>query len=68
MDDNKKNIILSLDISTSTIGVCLLFDDGSDYGQIIELTHICPKAPRKTNKHEALFIKTDIFKDEFLSK
>lgn len=66
--DDKKNIILSLDISTSTIGVCLLLDDGSEYGQIIELTHICPKVPRKTDKHEALFMKTDIFKDEFLNK
>ena len=30
MSDNKKNIILGLDISTATIGVCLLLDDGSE--------------------------------------
>ena len=68
MSDNKKNIILGLDISTATIGVCLLLDDGSEYGQIIELTHICPKVPKKTDKREALFMKTDIFKNEFLIK
>lgn len=64
----KNDIILALDISTATIGICLLLDDGSKYGKIIELTHICPKAPRKSDKHEALFIKTDMFKDKILSK
>lgn len=64
----EKEIILGLDISTTTIGICLLLDDGSEHGQIIELTHVNPKVPKKTNKNETLFIKNKIFKEEFLSK
>lgn len=66
--EEKKGIILALDISTTTIGVCLMLDDGSQYGKIIELTHINPKVPNKTDKIEALFLKTEIFRNEFLKK
>lgn len=65
---NQKNIILGLDISTATIGVCLLLDDGSEFGKIIELTHVNPKVPRKTSHEKALFLKTEIFENEFLVK
>ena len=65
---NQKNIILGLDISTTTIGVCLLLDDGSEFGKIIELTHVNPKVPRKTSHEKALFLKTEIFENEFLVK
>ena len=64
-NDNK--ILLGLDISTTTIGVCLLEDDGSDYGKIIELTHINPKVSRKTKGIEQLFLKKKIF-EEFIFK
>lgn len=64
----KKNIILGLDISTTTIGVCLLLDDGSEYGKIIELTHVNPKVPRKTSHEKSLFLKTEIFENDFLVK
>ena len=63
-----ENIILGLDISTTTIGICLLLDDGSEYGKIIELTHVNPKVPRKTDKKETLFLKNKIFKEEFLMR
>jgi hypothetical protein len=46
MDSNNSKISLGLDVSTQCIGVCLLLDDGSDYGKIIELTHINPKIPK----------------------
>lgn len=65
---NQKNIILGLDISTTTIGVCLLLDDGSEFGKILELTHVNPKVPRKTSHEKALFLKTEIFENEFLVK
>jgi hypothetical protein len=62
-----KQIYLALDISTKTIGFCLLEDDGSDYGKIIELTHINPKIPSKIKGIEQLFLKKKIF-EEFILK
>ena len=38
--NNNNQILLGLDVSTKTIGICLLEDDGSEYGKILELTHI----------------------------
>lgn len=64
----KEEIILGLDISTKTIGVCLLLDDGSETGKIITLTHVSPKIPKNTDAIESLFIKTEIFRNEFLKK
>lgn len=65
MEDN--NIVLGLDVSTTTIGVCLLQDDGSEYGKLIELTHVSPKVSKKKDKTEALFEKAEIFR-EFIKK
>lgn len=65
--ENKKRIILGLDVSTSTIGISVVLDDGSEYGKIIELTHVAPKVKGKEGI-EALFIKKQIFQDEFLNK
>lgn len=65
--DKKNNIILGLDISTKTIGVCLLEDDNTEYGKILELTHINPKVPSKISSIEQLFIKKKIF-EEFITK
>ena len=64
---NNKRIILGLDISTTTIGICLLEDDGSEYGKIVELTHINPKVSSKIKGIEQLFLKKKIF-EEFLVK
>ena len=61
-------IIMGLDISTTCIGVCILENDGSEYGKVLELTHVSPKVPRKIKGIEALFLKKQIFKDEFLTK
>ena len=66
MRDNHK-ILLGLDISTKCIGICLLEDDGSEYGKIIELTHINPKVSSKVKGMEQLFVKSNIFA-EFLMK
>lgn len=65
---NNKEIILGLDISTKNIGCCLLLNDGSEHGKVLELTHVSPKVSKKKNKVESLFLKTQIFKNEFLSK
>lgn len=67
---NNKNIVMGLDISTTCIGICLLeYDETTPYGKIIELTHVNPKvSSKKIKKIETLFIKKQIFKDEFLSQ
>ena len=68
MESNNKKIYLGLDVSTSCIGVCLLYDDDSEYGKIIELTHIKPKVSSKIKDvNEQLFIKKKIFED-FIEK
>lgn len=70
VDNDKKNIVLALDVSTETIGVCLIWDDSSEHGKIIELTHISPKASKKKfpNQTHRLFIKKKYFEDFILSK
>lgn len=68
MEEKKENrIILGLDVSTSTIGIAVVLDDGSEYGKIIELTHVAPKV-KKVEGIESLFLKKRIFQEEFLNK
>ena len=67
MDKNGNKILMGLDVSTQCIGITILLDDGSDYGKIIELTHISPKVSSKIKGIEQLFLKKRIF-DEFISK
>lgn len=67
-ENNKKEIILGLDVSTTTIGCAVILNDGSDYGKIIELTHVAPKVNKNINHTESLFLKKKIFKEEFLNK
>ena len=67
MDKEGRKILMGLDVSTQTIGVTLLLDDGSDYGKIIELTHISPKVPSKIKGIEQLFLKKQIF-EKFILK
>lgn len=68
IEKKNQNIILGLDISTKTIGICLLLDDGSQYGKIIELTHINPRIKSRKNKEENLFLKAEAFENDFLIK
>lgn len=56
--------ILSLDVSTTTIGVAL-FEDMGDHGKLIYLKEITPKIKNK-NKNEELFKKVDLFESEIL--
>ena len=64
---NNHPILMGLDISTQCIGICLLEDDGSEYGKVIELTHISPKVSNKVKGIEQLFLKKKIF-EEFVLK
>lgn len=64
----EKNLILGLDISTSTVGISL-FEDLGNKGKLCLLTHVSPIVkPKCDNKMEELFKKADIFNEEFLSK
>jgi len=69
MKQNTKEIqeeyfLLGLDVSTKTIGITLF----SNSGQLLELTHISPKAkPTPMSKTEELIKKADLFA-EFITK
>jgi hypothetical protein len=67
MDKKGRSIYMGLDISTACIGISIVIDDGSDYGKIVELTHINPKVSSKIKGIEQLFLKKKIF-EEFLLK
>jgi RNase H-fold protein (predicted Holliday junction resolvase) len=57
-------LILGLDVSTKCIGVCLM----DNLGQLLELTHISPKAkPIPDSKTEELIKKADLY-SEFIKK
>jgi len=59
--------ILSLDVSTSTIGISL-FEDLGDKGELKLLHHVSPKVkPQPETKMEELFRKVEIFEKEFLT-
>jgi hypothetical protein len=64
--NNNPEFILSLDVSTSTIGICI-FEDLGDKGKLKLLHHVSPVVkPKPTNKMEELFKKVEIFQNEFL--
>lgn len=64
----ESDYILSLDVSTSTIGIALFEDLGSK-GELKLLHHVSPKVkPKPDNKLEELFKKVEIFQKEFLNK
>jgi len=64
--ENISNYLLSLDVSTSTIGIAL-FD--IDTRKLKLLHHVTPKVkPKPESKMEELFKKVEIFEHEFLSQ
>ena len=63
MEEKKKRIIMGLDVSTACIGVSIIIDDGTEYGKLMELTHINPKVSSKIVGIEMLFLKNKIFRD-----
>lgn len=64
--ENKK-VILGLDVSTATIGICLMLCDGEE-NKIAKLTHIAPKISSKISGIESLCLKKNIFETEFLNQ
>lgn len=70
MDNNENiypRIILGLDISTACIGVCVIKDNGeSDKPEILYIGHKTPKVPNKIKGIESLFLKKQIFEEQFI--
>lgn len=60
--------VLGLDVSTACIGVCVLKDNGDDKPEILYLSHKTPKIPTKIKGIEALFLRKQIFEDEFVKE
>jgi hypothetical protein len=64
--EKEPEFLLSLDVSTSTIGIALFEDDGTK-GDLKLLHHVSPKVkPLPSSKMEELFRKVEIFEEEFL--
>jgi hypothetical protein len=66
MEDNIR-IILGLDVSTACLGVSLVKYDGHDI-EVLKISHVKPKISKKIKGTEALFLKTQQFKTEFIDK
>lgn len=62
-----KKLVLGLDVSTATIGCCLMMVE-DDKRTIVKATAITPKVSKNIVGVESLFIKKQIFEDEFLKK
>lgn len=66
-EEQKDRIILGLDVSTTCLGISIVRYNGKDI-EILKISHIKPKIPKQYKGTEALFLKTKLFKDEFLQK
>ncbi len=65
--DKDIRIILGIDISTACLGVSLAKYDGENI-EILKISHVKPKTPKKIKGTEALFLKAKQFKEEFIEK
>lgn len=64
----KNDLILGLDISTTTTGIAL-YEDLGTHGKLIQLTHASPKIkPKPESKIEELIKKAGFFDEGFLSR
>lgn len=67
-NDTYPRYILGLDVSTACIGVSVVKDDGINRPEILYLSHKTPIVPRKIKGIESLFLKKQIFEDEFINE
>ena len=68
MSQEKKSIILGLDVSKACVGVAVIESDGDNLPIVKEVTHIVPKIPSRFTGIEALILRKEIFEKDFLSK
>lgn len=67
MNEGEVKIILGIDISTTCLGVSLVKYDGKDI-EVLKVSHVKPKIPKKIKGTEGLFLKAKQFKEEFIEK
>ena len=60
-------VILGLDISTACIGASIVLDEGVGVPKILKITHVSPKISNKIKGIEALFMRDDLFEEQFIS-
>lgn len=66
MEENENiRIILGIDISTACLGVSLVKYNGENM-EILKISHVKPKVPKKIKGTESLFLKAKIFKEQFI--
>ena len=62
-----KRVVLGLDISTTTIGCCIMVVENGER-KILKAMAVSPKINKKIKGIESLFLKKKIFEEEFLTK
>lgn len=67
IEENKDRIILGIDISTTCLGVSLIQYTNGKF-EILKISHVKPKIPKKIKGTEGLFLKAKQFKEEFIDK
>lgn len=67
LENKVHRVILGLDISTTCIGVAIIIDDGESMPKIVKMTHVTPKIPKGITGIEALFLKKQVFEEQFVS-
>lgn len=61
------SLILGLDISTTCIGISIIYDDGINEPVIEFISHVSPKINKKIKGIEALILRKEIFETDFLN-
>lgn len=59
-------VVLGLDISTACIGATIVLDNGEDIPKILKITHVSPKVSNKIKGMEALFLRKELFEEQFI--
>lgn len=67
LEKRTHRVILGLDISTTCIGASIVIDDGESKPKIVKITHVSPKLPKGKKGMEALFLRKQIFEENFIS-
>jgi len=62
------SLILGLDISTTCIGISIVYDDGVDEPHVEMISHVSPKIDKSKTGIEALILRKQVFETEFLCK
>lgn len=62
------SLVLGLDISTTCIGISIVYDDGENEPNVELISHVSPKIDKKIKGIEALILRKQIFENDFLNR